>query len=59
MILIYEHFRDVKVKYIKPFYYKRPSMLKFIELMNSTSKGNHLKLMLFLKIILKLYGESF
>ena len=26
MIMICEHFRDVRAKYIKPFYYKRPSM---------------------------------
>ena len=58
MIMICEHFRDVRVKYIKPFYYKRPSMWKFIELMNSTSKKDRFKLMLFLKIIFKLYGDT-
>ena len=58
MIMICEHFRDVRVKYIKPFYYKRPSMWKFVELMNSTSKRARFKLMLFLKIIFKLYGDN-
>ena len=58
MIMICEHFRDVRVKYIKPFYYKRPSMWKFVQLMNSTSKRDRFKLMLFLKIIFKLYGDT-
>ena len=58
MIMICEHFRDVRVKYIKPFYYKRPSMWKFVQLMNSTSKRDRFKLMLFLKITFKLYGDT-
>ena len=57
-IMICEHFRDVRVKYIKPFYSKRPSMLKFIELMNSTSKRDRFKLILFLKITFKLYSDT-
>ena len=57
-ILISEHFRNVRVKYIKPIYYKRPSMLKFVELMNSNSERDCFKRMLFLKIILKLYVDT-
>ena len=58
MILISEHFRDVRVKYIKLFYYKRPSMLKFIDLMRSTRNNDRFKLMLFIKNIFKLYGDT-
>ena len=58
MILICDHFRDARVKYIKPFYYKSPSMWKFIELINSTSKRDRFNLMLFLKTIFKLYGDT-
>ena len=28
-------FKDLRKKYIKPYYYQRPSMRKFIEMMNT------------------------
>ena len=33
--LVCEYFRDVRKKYIKPFYYQRPNMMKFLDLMTS------------------------
>ena len=33
--LVCEYFRDVRKKYIKPFYYQRPNMMKFLDLMIS------------------------
>ena len=58
IVLICENFRDVRLKYIKPYYHNRPSMFKFVELMNTTNKSDRFKLMLFLKIVFNLYGET-
>ena len=35
--LICEHFVDNKKKYIKRYYHRRPSMAKFVELINTNS----------------------
>ena len=40
--LVCEYFRDVRKKYIKPFYYQRPNMMKFLDLMTSVSKKESL-----------------
>ena len=45
-------------KYIKPYYYNRPSMIKFIELMNTPNPKERFRMMLFLKIVLKRYAET-
>ena len=58
IVLICENFRDVRLKYIKPYYHNRPSMFKFVELMNTTNKRDRFRLMLFLKIVFNLYGET-
>ena len=49
--LVCEHFRDVRKKYIKPFYYQRPNMMKFVDLITSVSKKDRFRLMLFLKVV--------
>ena len=49
-----EYFKDVRKKYIKPFYYQR----KFLDLMTSASKKNRFRLMLFLKVVFKMYAET-
>ena len=49
--LVCEYFRDVRKKYIKPFYYQRPNMMKFLDLMTSVSKKDRFRLMLFLKVV--------
>ena len=49
--LVCEYFRDVRKKYIKPFYYQRPNMMKVLDLMTSASKKDRFKLMLFLKVV--------
>ena len=58
IVLICENFRGVRLKYIKPYYHNRPSMFKFVELMNTTNKRDRFILMLFLKIVFNLYGET-
>ena len=51
--LVCEYFRDVRKKYIKPFYYQRPNMMKFLDLMTSVSKKDRFRLMFFFKLFLK------
>ena len=57
-ILACKYFRDVRKKYIKPFYYQRRNMMKFLDLMTSVSMKNHFRLMLFLKVVFKLYAQT-
>ena len=56
--LVCEYFRDVRKKYIKPFYYQRPNIMKFLDLMTSVSKKDRFRLMLFLKVVFKMYAET-
>ena len=58
IVRICENFQDVRLKYIKPFYHNRSSMFKFVELINTTNKRDCFKLMLFLKTVFNLYGET-
>ena len=59
IVLICKNFRDVRLKYIKPFYYKKPSMFKFVELVNTTNKRDRFKLMLFLKLFLTYMAKRY
>ena len=56
--LICEYFKNIREKYIKPYCYTRPSMIKFIELMNTPNSKERFRMMLFLKIVFKLYAET-
>ena len=56
--LICEYFKNIREKYIKPYYYTRPSMITFIELMNTPNSKERFRMMLFLKIVFKLYAET-
>ena len=56
--LVCEYLRDARKKYMKPFYYQRPNMMKFLDLMTSVSKKDHFRLMLFLKVVFKMYAET-
>ena len=49
--LVCEQFADVRKKY----FYRRPSMAKFVELMNTKSDCERYRLMLFVNIVLKDY----
>ena len=56
--LICEYFKNNREKYNKPYYYNRPSMIKFIKLMNTPNSKKCFRMMLFLKIVFKLYAET-
>ena len=47
------HFKDIRPKYIKPYFTKNPNVLKFNNLMNSTNKEIIRKLTTFIDIIIK------
>ena len=47
------HFKDIRPKYIKPYFTKNPNVLKFNNLMNSTNKEIIRKLTAFIDIIIK------
>ena len=54
--MICEYFKE---KYDKQYYYNyRPSIVKFIELMNTHNSKKRFRFMLFLKIVFKLYAET-
>ena len=56
--LVCEYFRDSRKKYMKPFYYQRPNMMKFLDLMTSVSKKDRFRLMLYLNVVFKMYAET-
>ena len=51
--LVCEQFTDARRKYFKKYFYRRPSMAKFLELMNTKSDRERYRLMLFVNIVLK------
>ena len=51
------HFTSERSKYIKPYYYRRPNMLKFGELFRSTNVSLLTKLGKFVEIILKSFNN--
>ena len=48
-ICICPAFRNIRKKYIKPCYYKRPSMYKYLSLLQSNNKIELMKVCLFVK----------
>ncbi len=52
------YFKDKRAKYIKPYYYERPSMYKFVQLMNTTNNRDRHRLMIFIKLISKSYKDT-
>ena len=55
--LVCQQFKDLRTKYVNNYYYTRPSMPKFIELMHVDTKREQFKLMLFIKYMFKIYTE--
>ena len=53
--LICEQFVDIRKKYIKRYYHRRPSMANFVELMNTNSDQESFRFMIFVNILLKEY----
>lgn len=49
------HFKLERLKYLKPYYYRRPNMLKFGELLRSNKVSVLIRLSKFIEIILRLF----
>ena len=50
--------KELRRKYIKPYYYKRPSMNKFVEVMKTRNKREIHRIMLFAKFAFKKYLDT-
>ncbi len=58
LVMTCDFFKDLRRKYIKPYYYRHPSMYKCIELFNNTNRRELFRLMLFIKHALTLYNDN-
>ena len=52
-LMICSRYESLRKKYLKPYYYKRPSVYKFIQLMNTVNKREQFRLMIFTKLLMK------
>ena len=52
-LMILSRYATLRKKYLKPFYYKRPSVYKCIQLMNTVKKREKFRLMTFTKLLMK------
>ena len=51
------HFHILRIKFINKYYYVRPSMYKFQQLMNTRKKREYFRLMLFVKLTMNEYNS--
>ena len=52
-LMICSRYESLRKKYLKPYYYKRPSVYKFVQLMNTVNKREQFRLMIFTKLLMK------
>ncbi len=52
------YFTAIRTKYIKKYYYVRPSMYKYLQLMNTNNSRERFRLMLLCKLITKEYNAT-
>ena len=57
MTLICQQIKALRTKYIKKYYYTKPSILKFNEFTNGNTKCEQFKLMHFIKCKFKMCAE--
>ncbi len=58
IVLICAYFHQLRGKYIKQYYYSRPSMHKFVCLMNTNNTRDRFRLMVFMKLAFREYNDS-
>ena len=51
------HFHTMGIQFINKYYYVRPSMYKFQQLMNTRNKREYCRLMLFVKLTMNEYNS--
>ena len=52
-LMICSRYETLRKTSLKPYYYKRPSVYKFIQLMNTVNKREHFRLVIFTKLLMK------
>ncbi len=52
-----EHYADLRIKFVKKYFYIRPSMHKFQKLMTTTNRRELFRLMTFIKFVFKDYNS--
>ena len=57
-LMICSRYESLRKKYLKPYYYKRPSVYKFIQLMNTVNKREQFRLMIFTKLLMKDFNST-
>ncbi len=57
ILMTCSHYIELRHKYIKQYYYRRPSMLKFKYLLNTTNKRDRFRLMVYIKLVVKDYNS--
>ena len=58
MAMLCIFFKDLRKNYIKPYYYQIPSMKKFIEMMNTRNYKKRSRLMIYIKLLIKVYIDT-
>ena len=56
-VIVYPRYADIRLQYIKSYYITRPSMYKFIQLLNTDNLKEMHKLATFTKHLFITYGE--
>ena len=53
VLMICCRYETLRKTFLKPYYYKRPSVYKFIQLMNTVNKREQFRFMIFTKLLMK------
>ena len=56
--MVCPHYTILRKKYIKAYYYERPSMYKFIQLMKSDNKRDQFRLMVYANLLIKDFNNT-
>ena len=59
VLMICYHYKTLRMKFAKKFYYQRPSEDKFHKILKTTKKRDSHRLMTFAKLVLKDYNNQF
>ena len=58
VLMVCPHYTILRKKYIKAYYYERPSMYKFIQLMKSDNKRDQFRLMVYANLLIKDFNNT-
>ena len=58
VLMVCPHYTILRKKYVKAYYYERPSMYKFIQLMKSDNKRDQFRLMVYANLLIKYFNNT-